>query len=347
MAATHRIKSAEGRWLDCEHLYGESFNWTEWIPAPLLSAWTSAKKSSPACARAVELCKQLGGAKSSYEEVKEPLTEDAKRKVELGLAGEKAKFAAEFKKTYGASIGSDTVELYWREREKQSREALLEKVTIKHATRWVKAPMTSWQTAPGRATLASFEDAQKAISFAKAAVELEGLITQANADAKKLGIIIPAWAKAKKLSAGARELAGSSLSAFEAVAELEQKDAIALFADQWDRSGFIDRKGLVKPDIAEACLFPDLKAAKLFARHHAQFPVVKAVSVRVSVISYEPFQGGPSPCSQLDAVMASREAKQIEAALSEAKIEALEAELSRRRMEAGEDAKPKPSAPRI
>lgn len=345
MAATHRIKSAEGRWLDCNHLYAHSFNWNEWIPEPLLAAWTSAKKSSPECARAVELCKELGGAKESGETLNEPLADEAKAQIEEGLATQKKQFIAKMKKDY--KVTDDTAQIYWESKAKVSRLVLVEQFAVTHKTRWVKAPMTAWQTAPGRATMASLEEAQKAIAIAKAAVELDGLISKANAEAKKRGAVIPSWAKARKLSPGVHELAGSAPSLFEAVVELEQKDAIALFVDGGDRSGFIDRKGVVKPDIAEACLFPDMKAAKLFARHHAKFAVVKAVSVRAAVLSYEAFIGGSSSCSPLEAVMASREAKEIQAALSEAKIEALEAELARRRMEAGEDAKPKSRSPRI
>lgn len=339
MKSTHRVKSKKGRWavLGTDGLLGDE----GWIPEAMCVIWAevAAKGAFPSCARAVEVCLRLGFSSEKHY-LPMPLTPAQTKKVDLFMSVQdvperKAPKMARFLISHSKS----EAELLWVQHLNGTRKIAEARETHKILMRWVAAPSLRWSLTPGGASLLEASKATSVVELGRLAVELSELIPKAKAECTAAGQPIPEWMRPRlaRLKFGVRELALAMPEAFAAEREFEAKTAVAVYA-QGDRGrGFLDRQGKLKLDLAEACLFPNKKAALAFAKSRSWCGArsMKAVGVLASAVSCEHLLGVDEACDDLDAVIASREMKEIEKALSDAKIEQLEAELLRRRAEVG------------
>lgn len=329
-----------------------------WFPCRLVGAWRAAAES-PAEGGREALGKAIAAASKmehcvALRDVLEPRpAEEAERLVkELRL---------EKRKTLEAQDASREEErnspfgiLAWLSREKKISECSPEELekridwAITHreeesarfartSEAFIKMPSTSWTMRFGDAQLFDFNEASDMIRLAVLAKELSGVLDQAMAEAEALGFKVPTWLlPSGELGKDCILLSSASAVEFDPADEFEEKACYAVYVDG-SPGGFLDKKGRVKNDLGEACLFPAPKDAKAFAKKHAASCFL--VNVQASVTGCKALLGEGSIPDSLTAVIASRERREISEALGKAEIEMLKEELARR-----ESAEPKQEA---
>lgn len=184
----------------------------------------------------------------------------------------------------------------------------------------------------GEAVLFDAERASALIARAKKVNALSGLVPKANGEAGALGFPVKPWLDPGRAPTGTREFASAIAERFCSKAEFDGRDCFAIYVEpEGDASsygkGFMARGGGLLPDLAEASLFPSKAAAKKAGERHLSDAFL--VSVRASVVNYEPIRGTRAS-KDLAPVVAAREARDIERSLAAAEIEDLRAELARR-----------------
>lgn len=340
MSENYRIKSAAGRWAGGRGHEDGKVSCAQWLSQDMMDLWdkaigSDAEGKCKELAAARKLAAELGYHGEKSEVVME-MGEDEKRKAHEIMARKKADFIKEQTKR-ASNWGREDPEVAWNRNLAYYQRQVVYEASVKRQVQYVKVPSVAWGAVPGSSTLFDGMSAKEAIAMAGKAMELRKLLPKARAQAKKLGFAeLESMApKMENLGVGTVELAGALALAFNAADEFDDKPAIALYVDRGaDDKGFVDKKGYVKNDLAEACLFPSEKSAMAFARRTVGH--CYAVEVKVSAISYKPLLGKPGAAPDLAQVISARERRELEQALSRAKIDELEAELAKRKALLGE-----------
>lgn len=193
---------------------------------------------------------------------------------------------------------------------------------------FMSMPGTSWTNRLGDAGLFEPSKAREAICGGQAAKELSQHLSKAMEQAEALGFAVPKWLRPKEgLPNSSALLATATAVEFDPAMEFESKACYAVYVGG-SPHGFLDKKGKVRNDLGEACLFPSPKDAKAFASKYVASCFL--VDVQASVTGCQALLGGGSIPDSLTAVMASRERREIGEALGKAEIEMLREELARR-----------------
>jgi hypothetical protein len=323
-----RIKSAEGRWASSEP------EQRAWISADMVELWrTAAKKTerklAPELFMAIDLVEKLGFCKATQEVVM-PMGPEQLAEVKI----QEDKRREDFFKGQGHWSGKPT-ETEWQQNRAWQMRQIEYQVATKRQVQYVMAPAVSWASVPGDARMVDPNVARESIKKAQWALDLRKNLPRARAQCRKLGGEEHAWLEPlfDKPGIGTQELTQSSCVEFRAAEEFEDKKAVAIYVDNGVQKGFVDKRGSVKNDIAEACLFPSQNKALAFSRRY--IGECMAVEVVISAVSYKPLMGSGGGSTDLAAVIASRERREIEKVLELVKLEELEAELAKRRLDAG------------
>lgn len=340
MAGNYRIKSAAGRWAGGWGHEDGRVSCAQWLSQDMMDLWDEAI-GADAAGKCKELAaaRKLAGELGCHDEACEvvmPMGEDEKRKALEIMARKKGEFIKEQSKRQ-SSWSREDPEVSWNRNLAYYQRQVDYEASVKRQVKYVKVPSVTWGAVPGSSTLFDGMSAKEAIEMAAKAMELRKLLPKARAQVKKLGFVeLASMApKMENLGVGTIELAGAKALAFNAAEEFDDKPAIALYVDRGaDDKGFVDKKGYVKNDLAEACLFPSEKSAMAFARRTVGH--CHAVEVKVSAISYKPLMGKPGAAPDLAQVISARERRELEQALSRAKIDELEEELAKRKAMLGE-----------
>ena len=280
--------------------------------------------TEPQLGRAVELAEAIGYGQRW--EVQMPIGAGELGAFEAAMAEAKRSFVDQ---RLGWKETKDRVEAAWVSSSRYFASECERKVARKVSVRCVEFPESSWAASPGKATLADPAAAALALEWARRCVELRKLLPKARARAKALGFKEDAASiPLAELGVGVKRLAESKAEPFDAGCEFQARTAVALYVDDGIQKGFSDRKGNIRNDIAEACLFPSEKAASAFAKRHVGD--CHAVEVVVGAVSYRRLNGSPGAAPDLAAVIAARERAEIEGALAKARVDDLEAELAKR-----------------
>lgn len=337
---TWRIQSSSGRW--ARHVHHALWVNEEWV-----TAWSEAQralgsKAPPELAEAVRLAGELGWHES-LATIRLEMTPEAQAEVDRRLEVKRQETLSNGRRHWG----SQSPEQIWASNQGYWRERLIDELTPRTKARALRLPLAVWSDKPGEATLYFASEAQSFLSQSSLAEQLRALLPKARAAVKKAGLLTARLTshEPSKPGVGSLEFFGASISEFRAAEEFLDREAIAVHASRGERGGFLNVKGQLLDDLAEACLFSSEKAAKAFARKHVGD--AHAVKVRVSAMSCYPLLGTPSASSNLLATMAEREKRELERLLESAKMEDLLAELERRKsQERSAPVEPAPSAPR-
>lgn len=334
-----------------------------WFPERLIGLFRAAAASSRqgergALTKAIAAAESLGPCKD-FQEVFEPRPEiEAEQRFQELRSLVRKKLMEEEASADSPPIGFGNV-LAWMMRDikisnctpeqaecridaRMNSNQVKDAMFIRTSEPFVRMPATSWTMRFGDAGLFDPNKARSAICWGQAAKELGEHLDKAMEQAEALGVEIPKWLRpGHDMPSSGASLATAKAVEFDPAMEFESKDCYAVYVEG-SPHGFLDKKGKVKNDLGEACLFPSPKDAKAFASKHVVACFL--VNVQASVTGCKALLGEGAIPDSLTAVMASRERREIGEALGKAEIEMLREELARRE---SEEAQGKPAdAPR-
>ena len=331
-----------------------------WFPERLLGLWRIAAASSApgerkALTRAIEAAERLG-LWFELKDVFEPRSKEEAERLMGELRAETRRLLFAEENEGGDLIKPASTLLWWLVDHKKLSQCSEEEIALRVESRmsfrekedarlirteeaFVRMPCVSWTTRLGDAGLFEPGEASAMIDRALAAKELSGVLAQAIKEAEALGVEIPAWLRpSAELQKNISSLATAKAVGSDPERELESKACYAVYVDGVAKGaprGFLNKKGQVKNDLGEACLFPSPRDAKTFASRHVATCFL--VDIQASVTGCKALLGDAALPESLAQVMASRERREIGLALGKAEIEMLRDELARREREAAQE----------